>query len=525
MEMHRILQKVLASPRFAAFVLLSLAALGVAALDLPQGLPDREVLASWSHGTGPYVVLLGLHHLGGSLLAWVLVGALFLHAVAVHLAPGYQAPRHGPLAIAGITLIAFSVGGFAASGLLQAQPDIRDATRLSIEPVSDTAPGGRQVVEEGATYRIPGTSGDRVVAFAVLGSGPWAAERRADGTTAAHLPAPEDASPPGAVSFRVDARRPLAASAHLPGAPSLPGWATSLASILAVLAAALVLVLVGGQVPSLDPARRASMVGWMVLSLLLVLFNPLSGPGIGRVPVGTGTPGMIVHDAVVARAPVDVAPWVGAFPSTTVLAPLQAVLASAALAMLVLLALRVAAPGSGRLHRLSGQVAGALAIAGGVVLLAWALGRIPLPDTFADLSARFRHDLLTRLPVSLSVLDAAPTHAGPYSIPLASGLFLAIAPLSAGLALVLAHRTRPPRALPSPGFAVSLLAALALLRALAIALSPSVASASAAAVPLAALSALLAASALAARHLHPALPSAFLAPAVLSSALQLAIAP
>ena len=88
MDANRIVLRVIASPRFVGVVVLAFAAVCMAALDVPQGLPDPVVLESWSHGIGPFITLLGLNHLGRGLLPWALLGALASHAIAARLPAG-----------------------------------------------------------------------------------------------------------------------------------------------------------------------------------------------------------------------------------------------------------------------------------------------------------------------------------------------------------------------------------------------------------------------------------------------------
>lgn len=525
MSAHRIALRVFATPRFAAVAVIGLAAICMAALDVPQGLGDREVIEGWSHGTGPFVTLLGLNHLARGLLPWALLAVLVAHGVACQIATGTQGPpRADRWTVAGSAALILSLGAFAATASLGAPPDVRDATRLTIEPARDAASGGRQVVEEGATYQLPGPAGDRVVTFGVTSLGPWAAERRADGGVLAHLPLTDASDVQQDVTFRVDARRPLALSGGATSGWTLPASLPAAASVLAALAAAAVLVLAGFRASRLRGTDRWTVVAWLAAAFLGVLVNPLVGPGRGEVPVGAGSLGAPVLNAVLARTPSDVSNWVGSFPALTVLVPLKALVVATAIALLLLLAIRIAAPRHEGLARLATRVAGALAIASGAVLLAWAIGRIPLPDTFTDLATRFERDVLPRLPGSLAVLEAAPTHAAPYVLPVSFGLLAAIGPLAAGVSLVASQgRRASPSRLSVEPLALAL-AGTALLRAAALAFAPEGFAAPAASVPVAVTSAILAATAVVARRLHPDREAVALAPAVVAAALQLALA-
>ena len=523
MNANKIALRVVASPRFAAAALLGFAALCMAALDVPQGLADREVLLAWSHGIGPFITVLGLNHLGRGLLPWALLAALVAHGLAVVLQNPGARPRLDRWTLAGGVLLLVAGIAFGAAGLVAAPLDLRDPTRLTIEPILDQAPGGRQVVEEGAIYQLPGASGPRIVAFGVTSLGPWAAERRSDGVVVAHLPADGAAAPATSVSFRVDARRPSAVPPDALGAITLPMAVPAAASLLASLAAAVLLVLAGRRAAALPEVDRRNVLSWLSLAILGFLVNPLAGPGRGEVPIGAGTLGAPVLNAVMARTPLDVAGWVGSFPAVTFLEPLRALLGATALALVLVLLVRASAPRAAGFARIVGLIAGALAIATAVLLLGYAVGHVALPDTFADLTARFQRDVLPRLPASLSVLEAAPTQAGPYVLPLSWGLLASVGPLAAWLALIVSLARKAPRKpLPIPPFAV-LFAVLVLVRAASLALAPALVNAPAGAVPVALASALLAAVAVVAGRLHPDRESAILTPAILAAVLQLTL--
>ncbi len=523
MDANRIVLRVIASPRFVGVVVLAFAAVCMAALDVPQGLPDPVVLESWSHGIGPFITLLGLNHLGRGLLPWALLGALASHAIAARLLTPAAPSKGDRWTISACVLLVVAAVAFGASGFLRAPLDIHDSTRLTIEPVLGAAPGGRQVIEEGATYQLPAPTGPRVVAFGVNSLGPWAAERRSDGAVVAHLPVDEAGAASGGVSFRVDARRPLAVPIDSLGGFTLPMAVPAAASLLAALAAAALLILAALKGSALGDADRASALTWLAVAILGILVNPLAGPGRAEVPVGAGALGAPVLNAVLARTSFDVAAWVGSFPAMTVLAPLHVVLAATALALALVLLVRASAPRAVGTARIAGMVAGGLALAAGAMLLGYSLGRIPLPDTFADLSARFARDVLPRLPASLTVLEAAPTHDSPYALPLSWGLLASVGPLAAGLALFASlARKAPGKAFPFQPLAV-VLAAVALLRAASFTFAPGLVDAPPAAVPVAVASALLAAFAVVAARLHPDRQSAALAPALVAAALQLAL--
>jgi hypothetical protein len=526
MKAPRTALPVLASPLVAAVAVLGLVALCMAALDVPQGLSDKAVVDSWSHGTGPFVALLGLAHLGRGLLPWSLVALLLLHGLASHLSePGSRRlPLGIPGAIASV-LVVLSLAAFLWTGVQPASSDARDSTRLSIEPVLDTAPGGNQVVEEGAVYQLPGAGGSRVVSFGVLAAGPWAAERRADGTVVAHLPPIGSAAPTADVSFRVDARRPLAVPAATPlGDPALPVPVSAAIALLSALAAAAALLLGAQGARSLAPAARQRVTAWVALALLAILANPFAGPGLGLVPLGSPGMGAPVLYALLARSPLDVSSWVGAFPAWVELAPLAGVSLATTFALLLFLAIRAATPRQVALSRAAGLAAGALAIASGVLLLAYAAARLPLAVTFDGLVARFQQDLLPRLPASLSVLEAAPTHDGPYRVSMSFGLLACIGPLAAGVALVLSHASagKPGPVAWEP--AALILAALALARAASLFLAPGFLAIPAAAVPVSLVSAALAAASVVVRRRHPRGDVAALASLALAATLQFALA-
>jgi hypothetical protein len=524
MKAHRNTLDVLASPIVPALAIIGLVALCMAALDVPQGLADKDVIESWSHGSAGFVSLLGLHHLGSALLPWVLLALVAIHGVAVKLtrAASPKVPL-GFADLAASVLLLLALVAFILTGLSSAPPEIRDPTRLTIEPVIDAAPGGRQVVEEGAVYQLPGSDGQRLVAFGVLSTGPWAAERQADGKVRAHLPPNGDAKPASPVSFRVDSRRPLAipAPSILAG---LPSWIPAIFNILASLAAAaaLLLAVFYARFQADDDSRKLS--AWLALVVLIVLANPLAGPGLGLVPAGSGNTGAPVLYAALARTPLDVSTWVGAIPALVSLEPFKSASLATTIAILLFVSAYAAGPRFAGLSRLVGLAAGALAISGGAILLGYTVGHLPLAETFDSLSARFQQDILPRLPASLTVLEAAPTHDGPYRIPLSFGLLASIGPLVAGSSIILSLRrgTRPRMALLEP--LAILLATLAVLRAAAFFLAADPLTTPNAAVPICLISAILAASSVLARRVNVSGKAASIALLITAAVLQFALA-
>ena len=75
------LVRVAATPAFLWLGIGGLAALCAAAAEVPQGVSDSAIVGSLPLSIGPYVAVLGLHHLGRSVVLWltlILIGAHFV---------------------------------------------------------------------------------------------------------------------------------------------------------------------------------------------------------------------------------------------------------------------------------------------------------------------------------------------------------------------------------------------------------------------------------------------------------------
>lgn len=418
--------------------LLILAMLG---LDVPQGLPDREILASWPLASGPYVVAFGLHHLARSPFLWGALLLAALHLAAVRLRTPDARPRGGwTLAVAAPLLAAALV--FAAS---DTQPPLQpDITRLTVHVMGADGRPASQPVEEGAAYRMPSRDGERTLLFGSASLGPYAVEARDDATPRIHLAMPAQ---DGAVSdMAVSARRPLA-HPRVQRAPS-PGWGNVLIALGAAVIGLWTLWQAARALRRRPQVERNVPLAGIVAAGLAVLVNPWFGPGSGLLPVSSGFAGQPVLFRLMTRDPSDVAAWAAWLPAGThatalaVLAGIAAFLGLVTLIWLVAAQVRRVGP--------SGASAGLVAVTGvaflacGALLLLHAVARVPLPLTTEALAASFQQDLLPRIAGRTAVLSYSLSHAGPYTIPLWAGLAPALGLVTIGALLFLAGRNRKP---------------------------------------------------------------------------------
>lgn len=486
-------------PLLAGAGMLLLAMLG---LDVPQGLPDREIIASWPVATGRYVVAFGLHHLARSPFLWGTLLLAGLHLAARRVRRPEDRPRIGAVEAVGIVLVLAALG---TSATVSHAPEQPDRTRLRVRM---TAPDGRdaaQVVEEGSAYRLPTPRGDRTLLFGSAAMGPYAVESRPDGTLRVHLPS---TGVQGTTSdLRVFARRPPAQA--VPEGHSGAPWVVVATTLLLVGAGIGVLAAAVRRLPTAPAGSRLVVTTGAIVVALVTLVNPWSGPGTGWFPVGAGSGGGPVLHRMMVQGTADVAPWTAVLPARASLGAFQVVARLAgllAVVSVVLLGL------SGWTRQRRGRISNGLVMAsgiafalGGVVLLAHGLLRIPLAISPDDLGRSFAADLLPRLPASLSVLSATMNHGGPYTLTWWAGLIPGLGLVAFGS--VLLFPGRPPRSnsTGTPSLMGPLLAVIiaALLRASAAFWFPGSAAAPAASASVALVAASLAALALLADGRHP----------------------
>ncbi|MBM4397825.1 MAG: hypothetical protein FJ087_19340, partial [Deltaproteobacteria bacterium] len=437
-----------------------------------------------------------LNSLGTSILTWIALAALAAHLLAARTA-GPAAPlRAGRLAAATAAALALA----AAAGLLvpSAQAPAapaRDRTRLSVVVPGPGGAAAVQTVEEGSPYALPGAAGNRTLLFGATGAGPYALERAADGRLVAHLPA---AGPGDQGAIRVLARRP---AAIVPDGGALPAWPAEAARIL-VAAAALALLLVAARgARRADPVARSALAVAILASGAFLAASPLAGPGRLVVEAGAGLAGAPASWLVEVSTPEDVGPWIGRLRVAVRLVVPFALTMLAAAAALAGIAAIASRPGAGPRRRPVLAAAWLWAIAGGVVLAHAAL-RIPIGADPADLLEGFRHDVLPRIAMDVSVLRHDLDAAGSTSAPVARGIAIAIALLAPALAVLSVIRKQP--ADPAAGSAVAgvvpvalALAAVLIGRAALVAFGPAEAASPAAALPASLVAALVASASVA----------------------------
>lgn len=525
MDDARTMLNVLSTRPVMMLAVLGLTVLAMLALDVPQGLPDREILATWPIAAGPYVAAFGLHHLGRSPFLWGALLLAALHLAARRVRDPAGLPRIGiPEAVA----ILLVLGGLAASGAVSQPSEQPDVTRLRVHMTGTDGREVAQVVEEGAAYDLPGAQGVRTLLFGSADLGPYAVESRPDGALRIHLALPPQ--PGASPDLRVSGRRPLAHP--LPDAPVAAPWVSVAAALLMASAALWVLVLATRRVLRLPPERRPVALLGIAAVALLVLGNPWSGPATGVFPLTTGAAGGPVLHQFQVRGGVDVAAWAGVLPATASLSTFALVARVAAVVgALLLVALVPAAVGRGKRRQPPAFLVVASGVAfglAGLLLAAHAAFRIPLPIAADDLANTFRDGLLPRIPASLSVLTASLSSGGPYTLSPLAGLLPGIGLLCLGTLLVLAGRVRSTLPAAPDGLRWALLA-LALTGVLRGALSlvfPDALAAPAATGPVALVSATLAVLALlAARTDADAPPALATLPAVAAAALPFVLAP
>ena len=123
---------------------LILVAAALFAADLPQGGSSRDLLAIWPLASGPYVVLLSLHHLARSPLVWSAILLAILHMVAVRLV---KPTKPAKIDITNVVLAIVLMAAMVFLALDHKSPPVVENTRLMVH-LDD---GARQVVDEGST--------------------------------------------------------------------------------------------------------------------------------------------------------------------------------------------------------------------------------------------------------------------------------------------------------------------------------------------------------------------------------------
>ncbi|NOZ01331.1 MAG: hypothetical protein GXP54_05510, partial [Deltaproteobacteria bacterium] len=267
--------RVFASRRFFFVALAGLVLTAAAALNVQQGLTDHETLATYPLSMGPYIVLFGLNHLGASLFVWFWVLLMLLHAIAAFMKgerpSGDPVPSRAvstPLAVLAVAALA----GLLMTGLAKTPPRITDTTRLAVA-VSDSPAGAlHQIVEEGASYQVPGKDGERTLTFGAVSHGPYALERTAGGALRAHLPIKGSGSVIG-----VRSRRPMALSQADHTWLALPaGLDRSLGLLAPFIALAVLITAMRRWSGSRDHKWPAAV---LLACCVLLAANPFSGPG------------------------------------------------------------------------------------------------------------------------------------------------------------------------------------------------------------------------------------------------------
>jgi hypothetical protein len=517
----------LASPWVLALALAGLVATCVAALDVPQGVADDRIVASYPLSVGPFVATLGLHHLGRSVALWlplVLLGAHLAATVATGgVAGGVAGARPGRwTSIAAAAVAAGALAGLLASGLADAPAVSRDPTRLVVELPGPGGTAARQVVEEGSTYRWAGRDGEASIRFGSGAGGPYAVSATASGRLKAML---ADVDAGGSLGVKVAARRPSTGPAT--STEDVAARIDAGLSIAALLLSCLLLLATAAAVPGLPEGRRPAAIAALALVAAALVAGPLAGPGAAEVPVSTGLAGDPVAWAVRAVEAGDVAPWLSLIPVRTAL-PVQ-MATNAAAAVLALAGLLVLAA-AGRRDRSAIppaaatilRVAGRLWVASAAVFLGYVLFRLA-PASAADLAESFHSDVLPRVPMDTAVLSHELTTAGPFSVPAAAGLAGLLAAATAGAALLLAVHRRPLADASVLRFLVPAVLAVAAARGLALAFVAPDAARPAAALPVSLVAAVVAGLAVAIARVRPDREDAARSAAVVAAGLQVVL--
>lgn len=418
--------RLLASPSFFLIVLAGFVLIAVLTLGVPQGWSDSEVLSSYPLSMGPFIVLFGLHRIGGAIPLWAVVVALFLHLGALltvrRTRPDQDSrriPFSSPVLLLSASLVLVSLFGLVGSSSLGRTSGVSDTTRLRVR-VADAPFGAKtQVVEEGALYEVPGPVGPRTILFGVVSRGPFALEQASDGSLRVHLPGSLDESRPRILS--VEARRPQVQSASSGLLPFPPPWL----GFGCVVFAAVTVVTAIRRALAL-PGRTPHQVTWSLAAILaLLVFNPLAGPGRARTPLEAALGSGEVAWTPLVRTPLDVSAWLSFFPAETVVPAVwwANLLAAITAAFFVIATLSIPEDRSpGRIPRvLAGVVSGATILSG----LAWLVhsaGRIPVLASASDLLGVFETEVLPRIPSEIEVLALNVTHPGPYFVPIQWGV-------------------------------------------------------------------------------------------------------
>lgn len=450
MDGHSATVRILASGRFLTLALAGLALTALAAIDVPQGVTDGEIIATYPLASGRFIALFGLNQLGSSLTAWFWVLLMVLHGAAV-MVQGQPAGAKTPgsedrtpllpawsTALAGILGIV-ALAGLLATGFDRADPRVADTTRLAVSVLDTPEAPTRQVVEEGASYQVPGADGERTLTFGAARQGPYALEKGPQGDLTAHLPVGEGDGPS---TMTVASRRPSALSGGNITGRGLPG---GLARSLA-LAAPFLVLFAGAQALRRTRWNQGPHRSWPLVTLLISAAVLMASPfwNIAHAPLPlAGEGGSSLSYGLRVMTPTDVAPWEALVPVTEQL-PLTGTLglvsALAALLAFALLSRSLPWEGAGRV--LTSVSAGASLIAGAVGVT-YALARITLVASPADMEARFLETVLPRIDMATSVLGSNLTAPGPYPVSLVHGLAAGLAMMALGGLLLESTRSRP----------------------------------------------------------------------------------
>lgn len=434
--------RIFASRRFFVTALTGLVLVAVVAMDVPQGVTDRETVSTYPLSMGPYVALFGLNQMGSSLLVWFWILLMALHAVAVFLAGRVSgaAPTKVWSRVPSLIAAVLALAGLLVTGLGDTDPRTADTTRLSVM-VSDTRGGqATQIVEEGASYQVPAGKDHRTLSFGVGPQGPYAFEKTAAGLLRAHLPVAQGDGPS---DISVHARRPRALSAST--APTIR-FAPALDRVLdlAVPFFAFAVLALALRRTRNDRKRQSSwaLIAFLLFGILLAA-NPLWGPGSSWFSTVTGD-GKQAWFSVLTATASDAAPWTAHLPAMTPLAPARLLVGfGAVFAVLAILFLLMGKTGIGGLVS---RGAGFLLIGAGITDVAYALGRIPVVKTAAELHSVFRESILPRIDMTCSVLGVDLSGPGPFTISVTEGLSAGLALMAVGLVL-----SGIPRPEPRPG--------------------------------------------------------------------------
>lgn len=457
-----IVASVLASvwmPFIAAFIV---ALVCLLAMDIPQGSTDALILRSYPVNEAPFIVTLGLHRLGRSVVLWL----PFVFVLA-HMA--IWANKDKQFIGALVAFLSICVAIFATSFTSDSptsQRALRVRTSHSLESVLD--------VIENTDVFLPDKQG--TFRFGSDRGGPYAVAKDLDGRLRAFLPS-NDPSP----FISIAARRPSKTNDSR--------LSDSVTFIVFLISLVIFLGIAG-----ITPEYR--FMGVVAISSILFIAGPAMGIGSLSFPLADVVTGEQTFFEIYAISPSDLGPWLSVIPATAVVRwPVFLNIAGACFVGAGLFSsffLR-----STKVPRYTYYLAAVLLLLNGTIVFVHTVFRLPIASE-PEVLGLFETNVLGRIPLETALLSSNLSSQGPFSISLLSGLSFSLKMATAGTGIILSIRKKPLKSFFS--ITMPLLFATALLRAF---------FSTASTRPYAALTVTLVVAALAAvsiaiRRLHPA---------------------